>query len=557
MKNQFPQTQYQWKVLHLFSGSGGAVLGFQRAQSQWEGLIGRFRTLAGIDVDPLCCEDMEYLTGAKAVQMDLFDRRDYIAFHGKQPVPDWQEATPEDIRQATSGEYPDLVFLSPPCKGFSALRPEKSAQSDKYQALNRLTVRGIWLTLEAFKDDLPSFIVLENVPRILTRGKKHLNTITRMLEFYGYAVNGRPHDCGEIAGLGQHRRRYLLVARNFSKVSTFLYQPAKQRVKSIGEILGSIPLPDDPVMGPMHKLPRLEWKTWVRLALIPAGGDWRNLEGINPAQYRLEYVPRGGGPYGVMDWNNPAGTVIGNASIKGSNAAAVADPRLPHRDNRHPGVYQVICWEDPATTVTGTRFGSGAPAVADPRTGFKCTTHTAIYQVNAWDEVASTITGAARPNNGAISISDPRFTCSPRAGTMGVQAWDESATTVTATGDVHSGAAAVADPRIPADTDRPDSPPVIISLDGTWHRPLTTLELAALQGLPLFVNGKPLKLAGNSDRIWREHIGNMVPPDAAQVIAEQALLALLASTVGAWTMSANDIWVAPGATKDSNIFLAS
>ena len=37
-----------------------------------------------------------------------------------------------------------------------------------------------------------------------------------------------------------------------------------------GEILEQLPLPDDPVGGPMHRISRLKWKTWVRLALIPA-----------------------------------------------------------------------------------------------------------------------------------------------------------------------------------------------------------------------------------------------------------------------------------------------
>lgn len=166
-------------------------------------------------------------------------------------------------------------------------------------------------------------------------------------------------------------------------------------------------------------------------------------------------------------------------------------------------------------------------------------------RVTPWNEKSPTVTGANRPNNGAISIADPRINCLPRSGTMGVQSWEEPAKTVIGAGDVHAGSAAVADPRIPKDNDRLDPPPVIISPDGTWHRPLTTLELAAIQGLPLVINGKPLKLSGNSDAAWRERIGNMVPPDAAEVMAEQALFALLASAENVWTMDAEEIWVAP------------
>ncbi|HVJ49399.1 DNA cytosine methyltransferase [Desulfitobacterium sp.] len=341
---------YEFKDLHLFCGSGGGRLGFRRADVKLAGLQGNFRNLCGIDVDPRACENYEYLTGDKAVCMDLFERRDYIAFHGQEPDETWRDATPEDIRKAANYEYPDLIFLSPPCKGFSGLLPQKTFETDKYQALNRLTVRGIFLALEAFKDDFPSFIFLENVPRIMSRGKKLLHTIMGMLEDYGYAVNGLPHDCGEIAGLGQHRKRYLLVARNLSKVSTFLYQPPKQRVKAIGEILNKVPMPDAPSAGPMHKLPRLQWKTWVRLALISAGGDWRDLKKIAPKEYRLEHIPRGGGSHGVQDWNRPSHTVTGNAKVNGSTAACIADPRL-NLKNMYPSGYGVQAWNKASQTI--------------------------------------------------------------------------------------------------------------------------------------------------------------------------------------------------------------
>ncbi len=618
------QTNIEYKVLHLFAGIGGGAMGFQQAQASWKGLLGTFRTLCGIDVDPLACQDFEYLTGAPTICADLFERRDYIAFHGHEPLPGWKEVTPEDIRTATKGEYPDVVFLSAPCKGFSGLLPEKNAKSAKYQALNNLTVRGMWLTLEAFRDNLPAAILFENVPRIKTRGKKLLNTITGMLESYSYVIDKADHDCGEIGGLGQHRKRFLLIARNPAKMPSFIYKPEKHRVRSIGEVIGPLPLPDDPAMGPMHRLPRLQWKTWVRLALIPAGGDWRDLENINPEQYRLEYVPRGRGPFGVQDWDQPGATVIGSASIKGSNAVAVADPRLTPREGRHAAVYQVVRFDKPSPVVTGTRFGSGAPAiadprgenfansyriakwdepsgtvtgggapsngaitVADPRTGFKDSTHGAIYKVSPWDEAANTVTGANRPNNGAISIADPRVSCQsrpnlygvadwdkptgavtgsvsvtssnavgavadprlgckPRSGTMGVQAWDEPGKTVIGAGDIHAGAAAVADQRIPRDNETLDPPPLIIALDGTWHRPLTTLELAVIQSFPIIVNGQPLKLAGNSDARWREAIGNAVPPKAAKGMAEVALMALLMSREAAWELTEREIWVSPG-----------
>ena len=536
----------EYKALHLFCGIGGAALGFQEARTEYKGMLGQFRTLAGIDCDPEACQDFKALTGASAVQMDLFSRDDYTAFHGKEPPENWTEVRPIDLLETTRGEHPDVVFLSPPCKGFSGLLPSEKSKSEKYQALNRLVVRGLQLTMDAYADDLPAVIMLENVPRITSRGEFLLKQVKSLLGRHGYVFHEGTHDCGELGGLGQRRKRYLLIARLPEKMTSFIYRPPTRRLKSIGDVIGALPLPDDPTMGPMHRLPRLQWKTWVRLALIPAGGDWRDLESCG--QYRIEHVPRGSGPYGVQDWNVTANTVIGNAKVGGSAASAVSDPRLPERESRHPGVYQIVEWQEVGPCVTGTRFGSGAPAIADPRTGFKDSTHHAIYQVNGWDETANTITGAMRPNNGAISIADPRLTCSPRSGSYGVQAWDEPAKTVIGAGDIHAGATAVADPRIPKDTEVLDPPPVIIALDGTWHRPLTTLELAVLQSLePFMPDGRPLQLAGNSDARWRERIGNMVPVQAAQAIAEEILLSFLASEAEEeWQLSTKGIWVDSG-----------
>ncbi|WP_227323534.1 DNA cytosine methyltransferase [Acidisoma silvae] len=80
------------------------------------------------------------------------------------------------------------------------------------------------------------------------------------------------------------------------------------------------------------------------------------------------------------------------------------------------------------------------------------------------------------------------------------------------------------------------------SLDGTWHRPFTTLELASLQSL---VDPEEyLKLDGLSDADWRERIGNAVPPDAAQAIADTMGTTLLLAWSGeSFMLSAVPVWV--------------
>jgi site-specific DNA-cytosine methylase len=561
------------------------------------GIAGSIRNIGAVDVDPQICEDYRSLTGSPITCMDLFSRDQYRDFHGCEPPDCWREATPADILQAAGGRFPHVVFTSPPCKGFSGLLPAKSAGSVKYQALNRLTVRGIRLILEAFAADLPAVILLENVPRIKTRGSHLLAEIKTILKQGGYLINEADHDCGEIGGLGQRRRRYLLIARNPQKCRPFIYQPPQRHLKTIGDVIGPLPFPDDPSMGPMHRLPRLKWLTWLRLALIPAGGDWRDLQKIAPEEYRLMHEPRGGGPWGVQKWEQPSGTVTGSASVKGSNSvsvadprlkmqgdsfsgspglygvnewdetapavtasasvsssncpAAIADPRLPESRGIYPNRFRVIRWDSQSPVVTGdTDVQCGAPSISDPR--LKTEPRSGYMHVIGMDEVSPAVVGAARTtaSNGPSVVADHRLGCTPRGNTrgpLGVQKYDETASTVFGSLDLHAGPAAVADIRIPGNDERLDPPPVIIALDGTWHRPLTTLELLALQSFPVrFLDGSPVILSGKSDSAWRERIGNAVPPEASRRIHEQILLPLLQHAVGeTFVLSSSEtpLWV--------------
>lgn len=620
----------EYTAAYLFGGIGGGALGFKGARAEYMGKATSFRSLCSIDSDPVVCRNYEQITGSKAVQMDLFDRQQYIDFHGvENPPDDWQEVEPWDLWKAFGEEVPDVIFTSPPCKGFSGLLPEKSASSKKYQALNLLTIRGIDLSLSACREyggELPSLFLLENVPRIMTRGKNILQKIKDTLKKYGYAVNDETHDCGEIGGLGQHRKRYLLIARNEKRMPAFVYRPEIKELKTIGDVIGNLPLPGDEVNGgPMHRIPMLQRKTWERLAFIPAGGDWRDLEHVEFEKYRLEHVPRAGA-YAVDSWNGPGRTVTGGAGVGRSNGLSavndprtgfgsgthasiyrvskydkpaptvtgamrpnngslcVGDPRLKERENRHGSVYRIVRIDETAPTVTGTRFGSGALAVADsrvktdlypdsygvqdwngtsttirsasrimqsassiadPRLNSRNQRYPGTFRVEDWDKSSNTVLGQTDIQCGAPSINDPRLGCTPRSGTYGVQSWDEPAKTVTGSGDVHSGNTAVADPRIPDYNERCIM--VIIAEDGTWHRPLTTYELAALQGFPSHLpDGRPFQIEGCSDAKAREYVGNAVPPDAARGMANVILMAMVLSNVGVtFEFSWNPIWVQP------------
>ncbi|MEX5343056.1 DNA cytosine methyltransferase [Pseudomonas sp. I2] len=409
---------------HFCCGLGGGAKGFNRAKPIVGSMQAHWECLGGIDVDAAGLRDFQQLAGVPGTLMDLFTRDQYIRFHGKEPPSGWQEATPEDVRKTAQGKRPDAVFISSPCKGASGLLSEQLAQTPKYQALNELTLRCIWLMGEAWADDPVSLIVFENVPRLATRGRHLLDQINSLLGHYGYAVAETTHDCGELGGLAQSRKRFLLVARHVEKVPPFLYEPEKKTLRAVGDILGRMPLPGDiETGGPMHRIPSLQWKTWVRLALVRAGSDWRSL-----------------------------------------NELAIEDGYL--RD-------LVIVPEY----------------------------HHGYLGVHGWGDTSGTIAGASGPTNGAFSVADPR---------------------------------------IPAAGDRLTC--IIRSLDGTWHRPFTTLEKAALQSL--VEPEEQLILDGLSDKDWSERIGNAVPPAAAEAIAHVMGTTLLLAAQGeTFMLSMLPIWV--------------
>ncbi|EKQ6369258.1 DNA cytosine methyltransferase [Pseudomonas aeruginosa] len=613
---------------HFCCGLGGGAAGFNRARPRVGNVEAEWVCLGGIDVDPAGLRDFERLAGVPGTLLDLFTRDQYVRFHGKEPPAGWREATPEDIRRAAGGRRPDAVFISSPCKGASGLLSEKMSLTPKYQALNELTLRCIWLMGEAWADDPVPLIVFENVPRLASRGRHLLDQINSLLGGFGYAVAETTHDCGELGGLAQSRKRFLLVARHVEKVPPFLYEPEKKSLRAVGDILGRMPLPGDiDAAGPMHRVPSLQWKTWVRLALVRAGSDWRSLNDLavedgylrdliivpeyqagymgvhgwndsmgtiagrsgptngafsvadprapaNALQYQQYGVrrwtdtsgaiigvkspgqgtysvadPRGQsfGKYPVTDWDGPSGTVIA-ASTTGQGAFAVADPRPG--GVRHNNVFRVVSMGSHAGTVTGGHSpSSGGQAVADPRYhNWHPGASSRKLHVGEWGSATGTVTGSQQVASGALSIADPRVLDRTKGdayltgGHYGVVGFDQSAGAVSASARHDNGRWSVADPRMPAANDRLTC--IIQSLDGTWHRPFTTLELAALQSL--VDPEEQLVLDGLSDSDWRERIGNAVPPAAAEAIAGVMGTTLLLAEAGETFMLSNmPIWVRP------------
>lgn len=641
----------EFTVLFPFGGLGSGARGFLDAALALDNDRdqpflgeGKFRSLGGIDFDKTACIDFEMLTGTPSWHIDI------------------RTITPAMLRARYGTKAPDVIFSSPPCQGASRLLSNKKSKEQKYEDLNQLALTFTDTMLEAWQGAPPKLYLIENVPGLPTRAKGMLTKLRKRLRAAGYVIHTSTHDCGEIGGLAQHRKRFLLVARHAASCQPLLYQPPIKRVRGVGEVLGLIPMPATRAAGAwgnLHTMPRLSWRNWLRLACIPAGGDWRDLENVLQGRARREVFRRhavqkwqdphpavtgpGGhsveavadervrlpmetawnsGAMGVADWEEPSGTVTGGRHPS-HGVRSVADPRVELGCEPRSGAYGVTDWEDPSATIVGAgnvdnrpvsvadprvsipegsdlhtnkhavrrwdqpsntvitlqSSASGGPAVADPRIAMgQDGLHQNKHSVLDWTDPSHTIIGQPQPSSGAPAVADPRIGANGVAvadlrvtrafdAGYGVTDWHDPSRTVAATNAVGCGAYAVADPRMgwisdvrimtldeamALDLDPSKPPPflpVIIAADGTWHRPMTLLELAALQGFPMMVDGKPLALSGTRTAI-ATHIGNAVPVGAARAIAERMLFTLLHSASGTWSLGGSDtpVWVEPATT---------
>lgn len=183
------------------------------------------------------------------------------------------------------------------------------------------------------------------------------------------------------------------------------------------------------------------------------------------------------------------------------------------------------------------------------------------------DEVGPTIIGYHKHDRAPASVADPRLTHAPRRGSFGLLDNDEPAPVIRGRHTVRQAPAALVDwrgwplathelveedgalvlygPELDLVSTRPRSDIVIRAPDGTWHRPMTTRELACLQSFPDDFMFEGSDSSSKTQPGIREHIGNAVPPDAAEAVAVECMAALMSSADGGYHLSNGNIWVRP------------
>jgi DNA (cytosine-5)-methyltransferase 1 len=231
----------------------------------------------------------------------------------------------------------DLIAGCPPCQGFTRLT-EKRRRRDPRNALISEFLRFVTVLR-------PKACMLENVPGLLTRGKRYFSRLCEGLRRAGYYVE---YDVVELAdyGVPQFRKRLIVLG--------VLHEPMPIPEPTHGEP-GSRRRPWKTVRNAIGKLPSPPARSVIRAGQAVPLYQWHYARDISDAvRLRLKYARRNG---------------IGRKSFP-------ASLRLACHNRRPDGfydVYGVMVWDRPAPTITSgctnaSKGRFGHPAEARPVT---------------------------------------------------------------------------------------------------------------------------------------------------------------------------------------------
>ncbi len=167
-------------AIDLFAGCGGLTSGLRAAG---------FRVLGAVEKD----SDAALSYSANHPNVRVFET-------------DIRKISPREMvakLKLPAGDRLDLIAGCPPCQGFTRLT-ENNGRRDRRNSLIREFLRFV-VELK------PKTCMMENVPGLLTRGKRYFRELKSGLEAAGYSVN---YEVLELANYGvpQFRRRLVVLA---------------------------------------------------------------------------------------------------------------------------------------------------------------------------------------------------------------------------------------------------------------------------------------------------------------------------------------------------------
>jgi len=167
-------------AVDLFAGGGGLTVGLKRAG---------FRVVAAVENEKHSAQTFR----SNHPEVHMIER-------------DIREVTATELKiQSPNGKI-DLLAGCPPCQGFTSLTA-KYKRSDLRNALIREMGRLV-------RELNPRVVMMENVPRILSRGDALYSEFLGELQSLGYTVGDESAQVLQVAdyGVPQNRRRFVLLA---------------------------------------------------------------------------------------------------------------------------------------------------------------------------------------------------------------------------------------------------------------------------------------------------------------------------------------------------------
>ncbi|MFC2099114.1 DNA cytosine methyltransferase, partial [Bacteroidota bacterium] len=229
----------EYNFIDLFAGAGGISVGARNA-----GL----RKIASVEIEP---------NASNTLRINFPD-----SHHFEGPI---EDLTEKQIDDSLKGKKIHVVFGGPPCQGFS-VAGLRNPQDPRNQLFNEY--------IRIVKHLRPDFVVLENVPGILTMEKgKVYQEIIRQFDYIGYPdMTVRILEAATY-GVPQLRTRAIFIANSLEMKNPYpkeIY--SRSEYKSIDNAIDDLKNhPRDPSIN--HEWTRHSTEYEQRIAKVPPGGS--------------------------------------------------------------------------------------------------------------------------------------------------------------------------------------------------------------------------------------------------------------------------------------------
>lgn len=282
-----PQTKIMseatFDVIDFFCCGGGMSLGFASLRES-------FRILGGVDINSTSLKTYELNYGTHVLNADI------------------TTISPESslIQQTfkLKKNRPLIVIGCAPCQGFSAHRKKYGDKPED----ERNTLIGYFSDIAVNLN--PDFVVMENVPEILTgKYKNHYEEAKKIFTKNGYYVVQRVYNAAGF-GVPQARCRAIIVAskyKNFVLPDELLFE---EEYKTVRDAIADLPYVDARSQTEMddiyHRCSTHKQSTIDVIAQVPHNGGSRP-KGVGPKC--LDKVNGFSDVYGRLSWDKPSITI--------------------------------------------------------------------------------------------------------------------------------------------------------------------------------------------------------------------------------------------------------